>query len=100
MSKVTNLNDYRAGKKSPSKVGGDAHCLQCNHTWLAVGGEGTTWLECPNCHCMKGVYDLPFAVDSQRSYACRCGNSLLILAEQDGLFCPNCGVFVDEEFYK
>lgn len=22
MSKVTNLNDYRAGKKSPSKVGG------------------------------------------------------------------------------
>ena len=27
-------------------------CFKCNHDWVAVFPEGTTELECPNCHVM------------------------------------------------
>ncbi len=29
-------------------------CARCGHKWTAVHPVGTTGLECPNCHEMKG----------------------------------------------
>jgi len=29
-------------------------CARCGHKWTAVHPVGTTGLECPNCHGMKG----------------------------------------------
>ena len=101
MSKITDLSKYREAKEKSFKyTSGSAHCVQCSHTWVASGEVGNVWFECPECHSMKGVFDLPFQVEvGKKYYHCGCDNYLMILSE-DGIFCPNCGFFVDEEFYK
>ena len=71
---------------------GEAFCYQCNHTWQAVAPIGTTQLECPECHTMKGLWKFPFAPnEGQEVWQCNCGNQLFYLTP-DGPLCANCGI--------
>lgn len=69
---------------------GDAFCMQCNHTWVAVAPTGTTELECPACHTHKGRFKFACAPSEAKVWTCRCDNQLFNITEA-GMFCPNCG---------
>lgn len=70
---------------------GEAFCLHCNHTWIAVAPTGTTQLECPECHTLKGHWKFEFAPsDGQLVRVCNCGNQLFYLTPEYHM-CANCG---------
>jgi hypothetical protein len=72
---------------------GEAFCLACDHTWIAVAPTGATSLECPACHTMKGKWKFEFApAEGQMARVCKCGNQLFYLTP-DGHMCANCGVY-------
>lgn len=77
----------------PQHSNGEAFCLQCSCTWLAVAPTGTVQLECPNCHTMKGLYRYPHSVPADALIRrCDCGCTLFQLTPE-GHLCPNCGVY-------
>lgn len=72
---------------------GDAFCIQCGHEWIAVSPTGTTQLECPECHTLKGLYRFPFNFEEGTLVReCNCGNRLFYLS-QNGHLCANCGIY-------
>lgn len=74
-------------------VTGEAFCLQCDHWWVAVAEVGTTRLECPECHAMKGLFAFECVpAEGTLVRECDCGNQLFYLT-QEGHLCPNCGVY-------
>jgi len=70
-------------------MSGEARCLLCGHKWVSVSPTGTIWLECSECHTMKGTYIYP-AIRDGAHWTCNCGNDLFY-ATPDGFYCPNCG---------
>lgn len=48
MTDPIDLDAYRPHEVSKVR------CGNCGHKWTAVHPAGTTGLECPNCHEMKG----------------------------------------------
>lgn len=48
MTDPIDLDAYRPHEVSKMQ------CTGCGHKWTAVHPVGTTGLECPNCHEMKG----------------------------------------------
>jgi len=70
-------------------VSGKAHCVRCQHKWVAVAPVGTTWLECPNCQSMMGTYSYRLEIPGPH-FTCSCGNDLFHI-HADGAYCPNCG---------
>ena len=76
---------------------GEAVCLNCQHTWTAIVETGTTQLECPKCHTMKGLLKYPYSV-VEGSYlrTCNCGNQLFYLTPE-GHLCPQCGIYQEYE---
>lgn len=72
---------------------GEAFCLGCGRTWIAVAPVGTTQLECPECRSMKGHWKFEFApAEGTKVWACNCGNQLFYLTP-DGHLCANCGIY-------
>ena len=72
---------------------GPAFCIACDHNWSAVAPTGTTELECPNCHAVKGHWKFEFYPSVGQSVReCNCGNQLFYLTP-DGHMCANCGVY-------
>lgn len=72
---------------------GEAFCLQCDHVWQAVAPVGTTQLECPECHTMKGLMKYPHApAEGTLVRECRCGNQYFWITPE-GHMCPNCGIY-------
>ena len=72
---------------------GDAFCITCEHSWQAVAPTGTVWLECPQCHTMKGLFRFAFfPADGQMVWQCNCGNQLFYLTPE-GHMCANCGIY-------
>ncbi len=72
---------------------GDAHCIGCGHTWVAVAPAGTTRFECPECHAMKGHWTWEFApAEGSLMRVCDCGNDLFRYTP-DGYMCANCGTY-------
>lgn len=89
---MTNIIDLRRAVKEQHGHG-EAFCLQCRHEWQAVAPVGTTQLECPECHTMKGLFRFPFAPSvGQMVRECNCGNQLFYLTP-DGHMCANCGTY-------
>jgi Zn finger protein HypA/HybF involved in hydrogenase expression len=70
---------------------GEALCMQCQHEWAAVCPIGVVWLECPECHSMKGHMKYDVQRDGHE-WKCRCGNDLFRVTP-DGYYCPNCGTW-------
>lgn len=80
-------------KESGQHGTGEAFCISCGHTWIAVAQTGITALECPECHAHKGRYKFEFAPsEGQMMRACNCGNQLFYLTP-DAHMCANCGLF-------
>jgi len=72
---------------------GLAFCIGCSHHWQAVAPTGTTQLECPSCHAMKGKWRFEFQPSAgQMVRECNCGNQLFYLTP-DGHLCANCGIY-------
>lgn len=78
-------------RKEPEQptLAGEARCLTCRHEWVAVAPVGTTWLECPECKCVKGVLKYKCLRDAPL-WTCACGNDLFHVTAE-GVYCPNCG---------
>lgn len=81
-------------RQRPEQTGaGEAFCIACDHSWVAVAPTGTTTFECPVCHTMKGKWKFEFAPsDGQLARTCNCGNQLFYLTP-DGHLCANCGIY-------
>jgi len=70
---------------------GQARCIGCGHKWVAVAKAGTTWLECPSCKAMKGIYQFThFAPEGEQVWVCNCGSDVLF-ATPKALRCCGCG---------
>lgn len=68
---------------------GEAVCMACRATWVAVAPSGTAWLECPACGCSHGHFKYPFLM-GEWVWTCACGNDLFGICEA-GPYCPACG---------
>lgn len=71
-------------------MSGEAVCANCQATWVAVAPIGSTWMECPECHCMKGNFTHP-SLRKEDLYTCRCGCDVFRMT-QYGTYCVNCGI--------
>lgn len=72
---------------------GEAFCIGCSHTWVAVAPVGTVDLQCPKCLCHKGKWKFEFfPSEGQMVRVCNCGNQLFYLTP-DGHLCANCGTY-------
>jgi hypothetical protein len=72
---------------------GEAFCIGCKHTWVAVAPTGTVDLECPKCKCEKGRWKFLFYPnEGQLIRVCNCGNQLFFLTPE-GHMCANCGIY-------
>lgn len=89
---MSNVIEFDANANKPHGAG-EAFCFQCDHHWTAVALAGTTQLECPSCHTMKGLFKFPFAPSAgQLVRQCACENQLFYLTP-DGHMCANCGIY-------
>lgn len=102
-SNLVSLAQLRASRESKLKalqdlnmVEGEAFCLNCQAKWHARAPSGTEYMQCPECHLVKGKFFLPFMKTDKRHWVCDCGNSLFSVTV-DSIYCPNCGK--DQEFY-
>lgn len=76
--------------KEDPHVSGEARCMECEHTWVAVAPIGVTNFECPNCHTHKGVWCSPIAWSAYPVRTCECGNQFYHITPE-GAYCPRCG---------
>lgn len=80
-------------EKDEAHATGEAFCLGCNHTWIAVAPLGTTQLECPSCKALKGHWKFEhYPSVGQLVLQCNCGNQLFYLTKE-GHMCANCGIY-------
>lgn len=93
---MTNIIEFKKPEYDPHGSG-EAFCLQCHHEWIAVVPVGTTQLECPECHTMKGLLKFAYSPsDDQLVRECNCGNQYFWITP-DGHMCPNCGTYQSYE---
>lgn len=71
---------------------GEAFCISCKYTWVAVAPTGTEWLECPKCERSTGKMKYPFCITFGLIRVCGCGNELFYITPS-GHLCPNCGIY-------
>lgn len=72
-------------------LSGDAVCIGCKHTWVAVAPVGTYELECPECRAMKGVFSYPVVGESY--WECSCGSRYFsVSGETFNVLCAKCGL--------
>lgn len=90
--------DFRTGKKikSDPHITGECHCIGYKHEWEGVAPVGTYQLQCPKCSSYKGQF-LHMVVKKDTLLTCCCGNDLLHV-NQEGIYCPNCGVDFDFDY--
>ena len=80
-----------ASRKSDPHLAKKARCCVCRHEWVAVAPLGTDWLECPDCHLMKGRYLHPkVPCDGFEMLSCACGCDVFRVTEK-WAFCIHCG---------
>jgi hypothetical protein len=77
-------------------LAGEAVCVSCRHTWVAVAPVGTWQLECPSCETWHGVWRYPIgASEGDAVFVCECGCEALTAYVHHGLYrhrCMKCGV--------
>ena len=73
-------------------LSGKAHCIQCDHTWIAVAPVGASFLECPECKTEKGAFIGACVPSDVEVRECNCGNQLFFLT-REGHMCAKCGTY-------
>ena len=54
MKKPIDIQEWKENKYC--HITGNAQCVLCQKTWVAVAPAGTVWLECPYCFSNKGSF--------------------------------------------
>lgn len=85
LNNVIDINAHR------DHLSGEAICLVCRHTWIAVAPCGTIQLECPACGIEKGVFSRT-AHCSPYLYCSACGCSHFSIDTNWSAYCLVCGV--------
>jgi len=91
---VSVVDLQKAREERAPHATGEAFCLGCNHTWVAVSpvtGDPDQRFECPACHRMMGLYKFEFMPQDGSLYTCGCANQLFNITKEYRLFCPRCG---------
>jgi len=83
MADVINIDEQRP------HLTGEARCVACGHTWVAVAPVGTKELECPECLTEKGLYRYN-VVPNGKIWECDCGCDLFFVLPT-GFQCYQCG---------
>lgn len=86
---VVELDSYRP------HLSGEARCLECSHTWVAVAPVGTVMLYCPNCKTDKGVLRYRTEKESGLVWRCNCGCDVFMLYDVGAPMCVRCGLRAD-----
>lgn len=91
---MTKIVDFsKAKQEREPHATGEAFCVMCNHTWVAVvphTGDPDQRFECPSCHCMAGRFKFEFGPTEGQLYTCNCGNQLFNITDKYRLYCPRC----------
>jgi hypothetical protein len=78
---------------------GEALCTACGHTWHAVVPAGVIWMECPECHTMRGLCRYPLCRDASHVFQCPCGGEVWDITvdgnEAPVVTCVRCGCASD-----
>lgn len=90
MGEVVHINNI-AGKGDQPHLTGDAICSACRKEWTGVVPVGTTELECPDCHTMKGLFKHHLSPITTDLWRCHCGGELFFLIKKE-VQCCNCGI--------
>jgi len=89
LNNILNIQEYKP------HLSGEIKCMNCGHKWIGVSpllerGE-IDYLECPNCHFMKGYYNYPIEPkDGEIIFKCPCGGECFTLMV-NGARCMQCG---------
>ena len=93
MGEIVSLAQVR--EENAPHLGGEALCIGCRHTWVAVAPVGVWQLECPSCGADKGIFRYPVGAGAGDSYfRCTCGCEALTAYYHAGRFnlkCMSCG---------
>lgn len=77
------------GEKVETHLSGKYFCIGCRHEWVGCSPVGTTELECPKCHSMKGRMKFEVMRDEDH-WRCLC-DSFYFSITPTCIYCPNCG---------
>lgn len=87
MSDVVEL----ASRRKEPHLSGKARCAACRYEWVQVAPVGVDWMECPQCHLMKGRYLHPAIPEANEEiWQCACGCDVFMVTRKV-IFCINCG---------
>lgn len=88
---MNNVVAFVPKQETAPHLSGKARCCACRHDWVAVTPVGTDWLECPECHLMKGRY-IHAAIPQLGTdvWECGCGCDVFMVS-RTAAYCVNCG---------
>jgi hypothetical protein len=102
---MSEIVDFAAAKQEREPHwSGEAYCVGCYHTWVAVAPMGVHWITCPSCHTNRGTPRYPFGpTKGDAVLTCaQCGGEALYAFKRDNAFyvrCMGCGNDLTEVFY-
>ncbi len=85
MGDVVSLDEHRRHTQ------GTAHCLECDHEWLAIAPDDTINLECPKCGMCRGEF---MGMAYTELMHCMCGEFVFFI-DIHGAYCAHCGIRPD-----
>lgn len=68
---------------------GPCRCVKCKHEWRGSAAEGAMNLECPECHCMTGIF-AAIVLPTGYVWECKCGNIFQCVTRSE-IICVSCG---------
>jgi hypothetical protein len=88
MAEIVDLGKYK--EEISPHMSGNALCLNCKHTWVAVAPLGTVNLECPECSLSQGRFMWLVEDQNEPHWTCHCGNQFFHIT-QKRTYCVSCG---------
>lgn len=74
---------------------GEAFCLACKHTWVAVAPLPVHGLECPSCLAKRGQMKYEMGTPAgEKAYTCNCGSYyfyIQVMGKLPCILCADCG---------
>lgn len=93
----TPLPEIDENNPNAQHVSGNARCLLCKCTWVAVAEVGVSTLQCPNCGFRTGMFnDLVAPAIGTEVLTCDCGcENFWVL--KTGYMCYKCGEVTEHD---
>lgn len=67
-------------------------CLACHHEWTSEETVGSVRIECPECHCHRGVWKFPISlVVGSMVFVCNKCEVDIFQLQPNGAKCMGCG---------